>query len=233
MEAASVQTGDPVEGQQQEGSEGQEGTERQEGAEQPGLEQIFERLDEMGQGLKSDLEQRFAALQEAAEPEGPDPVAEDVRQLTDPDGELSDEEARGLLERMFDQRAQEMLAPVAEELAELRGEREQQLLVEEFPEFKDPGKLQTARQAVYDMALEMTRGNEQLAEWLASQRPIIRATYLAGTARREPGEQPGEQSTVDLETPGAAVPGQGDPDEAVRQSIREAAGGERNSFLTG
>lgn len=221
-----------VEGQQDTGAEQAQGTEEQENGQSPDLQPIFERLEQMGQDFNSELDRRFAAFEqplEQPEPQGPDELQQ-VLESDDPDPQ----QARQVLDRMVEQKANEMLSPIAQEIAELRAERAGERLMEKYPEFRDTAKAEAAVQGAFDLAMQMTRGNEELSEWLAQQPQLIETAYLAEKAReRAADEQSGDsEGEVELESAGAARPGQADPDDQLSQAIMNA-GGERNPLFHG
>lgn len=232
---ASVTTGGAVEGQQAEGSAGAEQQQGQEQAQEPNYDPIFERLDQMRTDLSGELEQRMAALQPQQQ-EQTDPVADDLREVMESE-DVDPAQARAVLDRMVEAKANELVSPLAQEIAELRAERAGEQLMEKYPELRDTAKAEAAYEKALDLASQIARGDQQLAEWLSNQPQIVEAAYLADIARQRAAEEASsqqQQEEVALESAGAAAPGGAEnPDDQIIGAILGAGGGERNTFLTG
>lgn len=233
MEAA--QAGQAVEGQEQTQGEnqGQEGAEQEQAA--PDYTPIFERMEQMGQDFSAELEERLASLQPAQQQEALAPsAADEMAQMLESGEEPDPQQARAILGRMVDEALEARVSPYAREVEELRMERAADQLFEELPALKDEKALEAAYDAAFDVAIQMTRGNEEQAMWLANQPQMIRFAHLAGVAgqQRAADEASGAEQDVELESAGAARPGQADDDEALKRAIREA-GPTPNRYLTG
>lgn len=223
-----------VEGQEQ--AEGAAESAEQNGqSAEPDYTPIYERLDQMKADLGSELEERMAQFQPAPQEE-PDPVRDDLQRVLEAGDDVSPEQAQAVIDQMVERKAQGMVEPLMQELQSLRGYLDGKELEEKYPEFKDSGKAQAAAQKAAELAYERT-GDEQLAGYLGNQGWFIELAHLADAARQRAADEgsAGEQE-VELESAGAAAPGQGeDPDDLLRKAIRESDGGERsrNSFLFG
>lgn len=228
-----MEASEAVEGQQAEGTE-QEPQEQEE-AQQPDLSPIFERLDRMGEDFQSRLDDRFAAFEQPfqeQEQQGPDELQQ-VLESDDPDPA----QARAVLDRMVESKAQEMMGPLYQEIAEMRAERGGEKLMEKYPEFQDTEKAEKAVNDAYGLAMNLTRGNEELSNFLADSPEFIETAYLAGVARQRAADEQSagtSEGEVELESAGQARPGQADDyEDRLRKSILEAGGGERNTLFLG
>lgn len=238
MEASQATTDGAVEGQQ----EGAEGAEQQEGQQeqvQPDYTPIFEHLDRIGENLEQRVDERMQALQPPPAPE-PDPVEQRLEQLYQGDEEPDPAQARQVLREIFRAEAEQQYGPQMQQMQEqvetLRQERAADEMFAEIPELKNEKTLEGAWNDAFDLAMQITQGNEQQAQWLANQPHMIKTAYLAGVARQraEDERSSGNEQEVELESAGAAHPGQADPDDEIRRAIRGAGReGESNTYLTG
>lgn len=233
VEAASA----PAEGTQAEGQEaqGQEGAEQQE--QQAPAQPDFDALREQTREMFRDELGRFAAANQPEPPPEPDYLAEQFRDLASSD-DVPPEQALAVIEQLAERKAEERMGPLAQQVQQMRMEREADQLFAEIPELKDEQNLNKAFDSAFTLALALSGGDEQVAEQLANEPKLIRAAYLADAAsQRATAEQAGgaQQQEVDLESAGAAAQGGAeDQDDELRRSILGAGKqGESNPYLTG
>jgi hypothetical protein len=207
-------------GQQQQGEGGQDV-----GALAEQLQAMQAGQEELRQFLTSQPWQQQQQGEEQQEETAEEPLDLSFLDPEDPgfDPNALAERLGGLISQTAEQRAQALIAPVQQQQAEMRRQNEARDLVAEFPEIANE---ETAQQ-VTSVARQLAEANGHPE--LADEPWMWRLTYLAGraidSANDEGSDEPG---AAHLEGGGGARPTggqQGDPADAYRQALREAARG--------
>lgn len=183
--------------------------------------------DELRQLLQSQAQPAAPQEPVAAEPQQPD-MDLTFMDPSDPyfNPEQAAERLAGLVEQAASSRAEalirEQVAPISEQMADMRRNQEASALVAEFPELGEEGVADEVVAVARQIAESPQVNNPALADEPWFWRLTYMAAKAAETAQGETGEQPG---TANLEGGGGAIPAGGSGKDLGDEIVGSARGG--------
>lgn len=175
------------------------------GADQQALVGQLETMAQNQEQVFGELQQ-FLQNQAAEETEGEDDVI-DLSIFDPAEPEYDPEAFAQQLQQSVQQIADQKVAPLQQELQDMRTERAAERLAAEFPEMGTKEVAEPVLQLSQQLAMQIAGGDPQMAEHIAGNPDVWRLVYMAGRAADAAAEEGSEGPPAVLESGNGAMSG--------------------------